>query len=66
MKGFWLLSGCGALGGEAELDSPLLRRGWVRLAADLTRRASGLAVEVEFAGEAGRWKSGWLRWARLD
>jgi hypothetical protein len=42
-------------GGETEeLDSPLLRRGWVKFAADLTRRASGLTVVGGSAGDAGR------------
>lgn len=49
------------LGGEAEeLESWFVRRGWVRLVADLTRRVSGLALEGDSDGDWGR--GGWFFW----
>lgn len=43
-------------------------RGWVRLAVDLTRRASGFVGEEGSSGEAGRRGEVplWVRSARLD
>lgn len=61
-----LVDGFSDFGGEMEeLDSPLLRRGRVKLAADLTRRVSGLVVAGGSAGDAGRGVKEWFlgRWA---
>ena len=65
LSGFLPLD-CFGMGGDAELDSLLLRRGWDRLAADLTLRVGALTVEDESVGEPGRsWWVVWLRCARF-
>ena len=57
---------CLGVGGDNELESPLVRRGWERLAADLTLRAVPLTAKDESAGELGRSCCVvWLRCARL-
>ena len=65
LTGFLVLGYFG-MGGDAELDSSLLRWEWERLAADLTLRAVALTAGDESDGEPGPscWMV-WLRCARL-
>lgn len=59
----FLVRGCLGVGGDIELDSPLVRGELERLAADLTSRVT---AEDESDGELGRLCSAvWLRCAKL-
>ena len=71
LVGLFLFGGGGSsFGGDREELSPLLRPGWVRSAADLTRREGlGSVIEDVFVGESERWMSWWMvrgRCARWD